>query len=288
MINRDTLLIGDQKTFTYKTSVPKGAKFVIHTPDSASNGVEIVGKPKFDTLSSNGGVNQIQTTIVVTSFDSGSHFVPKMPALVLRSDGSTDTIWFGGERVEYTTIQIDTTSYKPYDVKGQVEYPITLAEVLMWSGGALLFAALIILIIRYLKRRRANRGFFEAQVADEPPYLRALRELENIKSQKLWQSGKEKQYYTHITDVLRGYIESRFNIPAMEYTSAEILRELSGRVTDEQALKVLRELLNVADLVKFAKYKATVEENEGAVPAAIKFVNGTYEADKESNIEKEV
>jgi hypothetical protein len=273
---KDTLLIGDQQIISFKANVPKGAKLIIPKPDSTLKGLEVVGNPQIDTISQNGNNLELLAKLKITSFDSGSHYFPKMPAIIIKPGGGTDTIWYGDKSYEYSTIQIDTTTYKPYDVKGQRTYPVTLAEILLWSGGMLLFALLIWVLIRYIKRRRANRRFFEIASPDEPPYLVALRELEKIRAQKLWQNNKEKQFYTHITDILRVYIESRFKMPAMEYTSAEILKELTTKGIEVSVYTQLKELLNIADLVKFAKYKATSEENEGAVPAAIKFINGTY------------
>ncbi len=277
MILKDTLVIGDQTTLTFKTQVPKGAKFFFPKPDSALNGLEIVGIPKIDTLSSTSAGTELQTKIVLTSFDSGSHYLPKLPAYIQMPDGSVDTVWFDGKEIQYTTIQIDTTSYKPYDIKGQMEYPITLKEVLLWAGIGLALAFLIYMLVRFIKRRRMNKSFFEKPKQDEPPYLIALRDLEKIRTEALWQNGKEKLYYTYITEVLRVYIEARFNINAMEYTSAEILRDLSKAGLDKANYSILADLLNVADLVKFAKYKATAEENESAIPAAIRFVQGTHE-----------
>lgn len=276
MITKDTLLIGDQTTLTFKTLVPKGAKFFFPKPDSSLNGLEIVGIPKIDTLNTTSAGTELQTKIVLTSFDSGSHFWPKLPAYIQKPDGSVDTVWFDGKEIQYSTIQIDTTSFKPYDIKGQMEYPITLKEVLMWAGIAILFALIVFSIVRFIKRRKMKRSFFEKPKQSDPPYLIALRDLEKIRSESLWQNGKEKLYYTYITEVLRVYIEARFNINAMEYTSAEILRDLSGAGIDKNTFALLKDLLGVADLVKFAKYKASADENEGAVPAAIKFVQNTH------------
>ena len=276
MILKDTLLIGDQTTLTFKTLVPKGAKFIFTKPNSSLNGLEIVGIPQTDTLSQTASGIELQTKITLTSFDSGSHYLPKLPAYIQKADGSVDTVWFDGKEIQYSTIQIDTATFKPYDIKGQMQYPITLKEVLFWSGIVLIFVLLVLMIIRYFKRRKLNRSFFEKPKQDEPPYLIALRDLEKIRGQSLWQNGKEKLYYTYITEVLRVYIEARFGINAMEYTSAEILRDLSKAGVDKSVYTLLVDLLNIADLVKFAKYRASAQENESAVPEAIKFVQGTY------------
>ena len=173
-----------------------------------------------------------------------------------------------------------------HDIKGQMRYPITLAEVLPWIGGALALALLVWLLVRYIKARREKGGLFGKQVQNDPPHIVALRELEKIRGEKLWQSGKEKQFYTGVTDTLRGYIEARYGVSAMEQTSAEIMQSLSDKKVEEKAYRELGELFNVADLVKFAKYVPATNENEEAIPVAVRFVNSTFMQEMEEEKQK--
>ena len=135
--------------------------------------------------------------------------------------------------------------------------------------------ALIVIAVRLWRRWREKRALFIKPAEPDSPYIAALKELENIRKERLWQNNQMKLYYTRITDVLREYIEARFALQAMEKTSAEILTELIPAGIDKSDYNSLKELLEVADLVKFAKYIATESENENAIPAAIRFISST-------------
>lgn len=281
---KDTLLIGKQATLRFKATVNQGDKYHFATPDNPiMQGVEMIGTPKTDTLNIKDGLVNLESRVMITSFDTGSYALPRFHALRIKADGSTDTLWYDGGNLEVTTIQIDTTSYKPFDVKDQMNYPFTVKEALPWAGIALVVIAVAYLIYRVIKNKLNNRDMFGRPVVVDPPHIVALRQLEKIRNEKLWVSN-QKQFYTELTDALREYIENRYGIQAMEQTSAEILEDLSGVNMEPKIYKELAELLNVSDLVKFAKYTALEQECESSVPAAVRFVNSTYlqEVEQES------
>ena len=276
MIQRDTMLIGDQATFSFKTKVPAGSKFYLQNLQrDLGDGVELAGSPVLDTLKSDSNGIEIQTSFTFTSFDSGSHVIPIISGYLENLDGSIDTVKFDAGKLEVTTIQIDTTSYKPFDVKDQMNYPYTVKEFLPWAGILIAFVALVILVVRWWKNRKSKNALFGKPAEPDSPYIAALKELEKIRNQKLWQNNQMKLYYTRITDVLREYIEARFGLQAMEKTSAEILKELLPAGIEKAEYDSLKELLEVADLVKFAKYVASELENENAIPRAIRFISST-------------
>jgi len=276
MIQRDTMLIGDQATFSFKTKVPAGSKFYLQNLQrDLGDGVELAGSPVLDTLKSDSNGIEIQTSFTFTSFDSGSHVIPVINGYLENLDGSIDTVTFDAGKLEVTTIQIDTISYKPFDVKEQMNYPYTVKEFLPWAGILITFVALVILVVRWWKNRKSKNSLFGKPAEPDSPYIAALKELEKIRNQKLWQNNQMKLYYTRITDVLREYIEARFGLQAMEKTSAEILQELLPAGIEKNEYESLKELLEVADLVKFAKYVASELENENAIPRAIRFISST-------------
>lgn len=276
MNQRDTLLIGDQATFSFITKVPAGSNFFLQNLQrDLGNNIELVSQPKTDTLKTDSSGTELQTTFTFTSFDSGSHVIPLINGYLQNPDGSIDTVTFDAGKLEVTTIQIDTTTYRPFDIKEQMTYPYTVKEFLPWIAVAVAAVAIIFFFIRLWKRWRERRSFFTEPSIPDSPYIAALKELETIRNERLWQNNQMKLYYTRITDVLRVYIEARFALQAMEKTSAEILHELRSKEIEESEYNSLKELLEVADLVKFAKYVATETENENAIPRAIRFVSTT-------------
>ena len=197
-----------------------------------------------------------------------------------------DTLRLPEVPLEVTTIPIDTTTYEMYDIRPQFRYPVTFAEILPWVAGALVLAAVITAVCMVVARRRKSRPLFGKPTPQDPPHIVALRDLDRIRGEKLWQTGNQKQYYTEITDTLRVYIEKRFGVKTIERTSAEILTDLSVKDIQPSDYESLKDLFGTSDLVKFAKYTASESENENAVPAAVRFVNDTFMQELESDAEK--
>ena len=107
--------------------------------------------------------------------------------------------------------------------------------------------------------------------------MTAIKELEKLHTQKLWQSGKSKQYYTGLTEILRAYLVGRYHFQAMEMTSAEILACIRELAVEERFAARLKRLLEIADFVKFAKLEPDPEQNEEAYQDAYYFVEETKE-----------
>ena len=276
-LSRDSILIGDQIDWTIELHLAPGEGVRIDTPvDNPVPGVEALSKLLVDTLSAKKGAMDLRGRIVLTSFDSGSYVLPPLYVLIARTDGRIDTLEYAGPTLEVTTIPIDTATFQPYDIKGQIRYPLTFKEVIPWVGLALLVAALVWLLVRWIRLRRQNRDFFGKPVVKDPPHIVALRSLEKTRAQKLWQAGKQKQFYTQVTDAVRQYIAARYEIPALEQTSAEMFQDLEGKDIDPALTDKLKDLFTTADFVKFAKHAASDEENENAIPTAVRFVNETY------------
>lgn len=273
---KDTILIGDQVTLRFKTTLSKGEKFIFPAPSNPiTDGVELIAAPITDTISQKDETFELESRVVITSFDSGSYTLPAFVAYKIKSDGTTDTLSYDGGSLVVNTIQIDTTTYKPFDVKEQMNYPYSLKEALPWAALVALLILFIWFVRRAVKNIREKKNIFGKPIVVDPPHIIALRRLEKLREQKLWMNN-QKEFFTTLTDTLREYIEERYLMQAMEKTSNEILRDLSDKEIDKDIYKELTELLTLSDLVKFAKYTAQEHECENSLPAAIKFINSTY------------
>ena len=305
MLSRDSILVGERVILSTKLSVPDGAPLVAvpyaNTLQSADtierlgadtalqrlSSIEVLKELTLDTVSFKKGVREIDAKVMVTSFDTGAFRLP-LPQVLTGEDKISHNILFQDKLLTVATVQVDTTGFVMSDIKGQIEYPLTFKEVLPWILLVLAVLVLAYIVYRYIKYRKENRGFFGKPKAVDPPHIVALRELEKIRNEKLWQSGKEKLYYTGITDTLREYIEHRFGLTAKEKTSSEILDELKTVELDSRSYEELSKLFSVSDLVKFAKYSPTIGENEEAVPVAVRFVNSTFMSQMAEEADKSV
>lgn len=144
-------------------------------------------------------------------------------------------------------------------------------------------APFLLAAIYLVKRIRDNKPIIRKVKVEPklPPHQVAMKEIERIKQEKVWQKGQPKEYYTELTDALRTYIKERFGFNALEMTSTEIIDKLL-ETNDKEALADLRELFQTADLVKFAKHNPLMNENDANLLNAIDFINETKEKEDEN------
>jgi hypothetical protein len=251
--------------------------------------VEVVHDFVIDTLSFKDGVRKLRAKAIITSFDSGYYKLPAPVILKANKQGGIDTIKLGESSLTVGTIQVDTSSFKPYQLgvkDSQMKYPISFRDFIPWILLLLLLGAIAYCITRYFKLKAQNKDFFGRSKIKIPDHVVALKKLEKLRDEKLWQSGKEKQYFTGITDTLREYIQKRYKFGAMEKTSSEIMESLKDKQIEEKTYTNLEDMFKVADLVKFAKYSPLPDENENAIPAAVNFVNFAYMQELKEQEEK--
>ncbi len=287
VLTRDSILVGDQVVWKTLFTMPENKSLVIAPYGEITGGegskIDVLHDFVLDTVSVRKGIAELEAKLLFTSFDSGYYKLPQ--PLIVAGGENGDTIYFDTPSIAVNTIQIDTASFKAYDIKGQIKYPVTFKEVFPWILLSLFVIGAAYLLYRYIKYKRENKDFFGKPIVKDPPHIIALRELDKLRMQKLWQAGKEKQFYTGIADTLREYIEARYHINAMEKTSSEIMESLADKNVETGPYNELEGLFSLADLVKFAKYSPLESENEEAIPVAVKFVNSTFmqEMEQEKN-----
>lgn len=289
-LSKDTVLIGDHVEWKVLFEVPSDLSMDFDSlADPVVPGVEVLSHFRLDTLSSKRKNVRVEAGAVLTSFDEGEYMLPRRVFYFYRDGEEVDTLHADGLPLVVRTIEVDTSTFMSperaegdetprfSDIKPQFRYPVTFIEVANWVIAALLLAAAVYGAVVIIRRKKAGLPIAGHPAPQDPPHIVALRTLDRIRSEELWKKNRQKQFYTELTDALRLYLEGRFDIQTLESTSAEILADLSGKDLRPDEFAFLQELFGRADLVKFAKYTCTSEENEEAVPSAVRFVNNTYE-----------
>jgi hypothetical protein len=143
-----------------------------------------------------------------------------------------------------------------------------------WLVGVFLLSALCILLWR--KRKLALEG--PPPAPPVPADETALWELQELAKSDWLSTGKIKEFYIAISNILRVYLEQGFGTPALERTTNEILRDLrkASEIPAERQAE-LRDLLDTCDLVKFAKFRPDAAEGMAAHASAVRFVEQTRE-----------
>lgn len=230
-----------------------------------------------------GSKHLIQANYSITAFDTG--FVVLAPiafGFYEADEPVTDSLYTEPLLIRVDFVAIDTTQpYKP--IKAPYNAPMTWREWLPYIAVPLMLVALG-LIIWYLYKRQQNKP--ETVVAPpkppaEPPHVVALRELQAIEGEGLWQAGQYKAYHDRVSTVLRTYVEHRFQLEALESTTGELIMAFAKVPIPRLQVEQLREVLTIADLAKFAKVEPTPEENTKSLALARNFVLVTQQVEQE-------
>jgi len=281
------ILIGDQIGLNIEVYYKPGIRPRLPVlADTLSGHIQIVGRPRTDTLKKDGNAELIRQRYMITSFDSGTFAIPPLVFLFNRN-GQTDTLLSAPQTLSVNYPPADSAR-GIYDVKPPMTAHYTLWDVLRITGYVILaLMALSILLYVILRLKHRKKGFFRKEVPPEPAHVIALRELDRLKEEKLWQQGQLKEYYTRLTEIIRKYVEGRYGVPAMEQTSMEILENLKFTgFEDETTYHALEQLLMLSDLVKFAKELPLPDKNESNMLNAYVFVNHTKQQTTPAGAEK--
>ena len=276
-IDSTTLFIGDQTDLHLRATCEVGEQVQLPMLDEQLiPGIEIVDRTIIDTTTLNDGRIQYNQYLTLTSFEDSLFYIEPLPFV-----SGDDTVW--SESLMLNVVQpfeIDSTDIAITDIKGIYRAPIWWWGILRWVLLALAIVGVGFggyYLINYLQNRMGKKE--EEDLPTEP--LRpaeevALEKLDAIREQKIWQAGQVKEYHTQLTDVLREYIDRRFEVSSAEQTSDETLRAMRPLLSEKKDIfEQLRKMLTLADLVKFAKWTTTPDENETSLRSAYTFVKET-------------
>lgn len=272
-IDSTRMLIGDQVNLVFELEV--GANEQVEFPifkDTLVKNLEVLSVSPVDSQPTGAGIKKLIQRVLVTSFDTGFYIIP---SFYFFNTTKQESLRSEALPLEVLTLEVDTAQGIA-DIKPPYEVPLTFWDILPYILVALLLAG-IGLGIWYILKRKKEKVLPEARPKPaEPAHVWALRELDKLAAQKIWQQGKVKLFHSRVSEILRGYIEFRYEIPALEQTTTEIIDSfLAIQFSDKDLLANLHQSMEISDLVKFAKWEPLPEENEKAIEMAYEFVYKT-------------
>lgn len=269
-----SIQIGEQARLRLSVAQPTNLQVTVPIlSDTITKGIEIVEMVKADTISLSDSRIQVNYDYLITSFDSGFYFIPSYTYAA-----AGDTLQTAPLGLSVTTVTVNPETDDIKTIKPIMDAPFYWSELFTWVGYVLLaflvVSLIIFVLLKYVFKKKVP---FIDQTPQPviPPHIVALEKLEEIKVQKIWQSGDIKVFYTQVTDVLRVYLEGRFGINAMELTSDEIMALVKKEPGLNEVRAALKDLLTLADLVKFAKMVPIENQNERSLLIAFDVVDKT-------------
>ena len=280
------MLIGDQMKVHINVQMPNGSsvKKVDLSKFDKAESIELVNIADWDTLSATNGI-VLNKDLMVTSFDSGYHYIPSIPVSI-SANGKAQTLPTNQIPIEVRTIQTDSTYLAP--IKNIIEEPFKISDVFPYALGLLGFIALLFFGRYFFKKKNQPKEVEVVPEIKRPAHEIAFEKLEQLKKDKLWQQGKIKEYQSQLTYIVREYLENRYDIQALESTTDDILPQLKNANIPDEFSPKLREMLQLADLVKFAKAEPPIEAHDRLMSYAESFVRQTKKSVLQNVEEKRV
>lgn len=275
VIDSIQIFVGQQAHVTLTATAKENAKveFPQFKPmEYITPGVEVLDRQELEQQPQDNGFVSRSMVYTMTSFDDTLYYIPPMTVKIDGKPYKSKSL-----ALKVLTIEVDTLHaeqfFGPKDVQ---DNPFQWSD---WEGpfwlSVLMLVLLAVAYYLYLRLRDNKPIISHIRIVKRLlPHQKAMKEIEQIKADKMVSSENSKEYYTKLTDTLRKYIVERYGFNAMEMTSSEIIERLMAS-QDQKALDELRQLFTTADLVKFAKYSTLINENDANLVNAIDFINQT-------------
>jgi hypothetical protein len=249
-LDRTQLLIADQAKLTLEVTVPKGTQiqgFDTSVLDSLKN-IEWMDKGKLLVRQENDSLIGRQE-FVMQVWESGNYTIPQIQ-FYIATDGLPTAITNQIDFTVKTFENLDSLKINP--IKPILVEPSVWQDYLPQMLGGLAVLLAIGGLIWWFNRKKQPEKVVKTIAPTLSAAQIALQKIEKLRADRLWQQGKVKEYYSELTFILREYLESQYQIQALERTSDEILAQLNAK-GDNFPMKSIKALLQLADMVKFAK-----------------------------------
>jgi hypothetical protein len=274
VLDSQQILIGDQVNLDLTVELRDNSKVAWpFFKDTITGQLEIVQVSVPDTTVKETGETVLHQRLVITSFDTGFMVLP--PISFIFNDDSLQVLTTEPYLIFVSDIPVEMEA-DIKDIKEPYDVPFNWKKWLKWILLGVLLVVLIVLgIYLYRKYRKQPEEPSARPKPKRPAHELALEKLEELRQKKLWQNNRTKEFYVELSDIIREYIEFQFDVLALEMTTQETIASLKLAGIDDDKLKRLKEMLQMADLAKFAKYQPLPNENEACFDTARKFVSET-------------
>lgn len=223
----------------------------------------------------------------ISVYDTGKFTIPPFPIAYFPNDTSNQF-----KIIEASAIDIYVKSVISGDDAKElkdIKFPIWIPfNYSFWISVAVII--ILVVVIGYLgyllwKRRKEKGYLFSPPPPPRPAHEIALEALEELYQSDLLEEKQYKEFFSRLSDIIRMYLEGRYFFSALEETTPEIMRDAIINVEQKELLDDLKNILELSDLIKFAKYIPEKKKIDEAKVQSLHFVNTTkliYEVDEEN------
>ncbi len=229
----------------------------------------------------------------ISVYDTGRFVIPAFPVAYFPSDTSQKFLLMEASAIEIFVNSVLSAEGENElkDIKPPLEIPF---DYWFWISIAAVF--LLLVTIGYIgyrlwKKRKEQGYLFSPPPPPIPPHIKALEDLQKLFDSELIEQHQYKEYFIRLSDIMRIYLEGRYEISALEETTMEILRDIEKYIDDKDLKDQLLQILSVSDLVKFAKHhpdKETIDQTNQSCVIFVERTRPIFIIDEENNTSEAV
>jgi hypothetical protein len=248
-------------------------------PDTMDRGLFLLKAYPIDTIKGTDGMNRYQQKLIVSAFDTGSYTIPAFDlGYQIIGKAYSGLVSTTPVTLRFSLVEMDEQE-EIRDIKDPMKVGIGWTEIAPWF--ILVWAlVLIAMLIRQWWIKRGRKAVPEiskpTSTATLLPWETAMAALLRLKQSALLADGQIKPYYTALSDILRIYLRDGLKIDAPELTTRETLHRLQTQsLVNVHSKQQIKRILELADMVKFAKAKPNIPESMEMLELAREFISGT-------------
>lgn len=223
-------------------------------------------------------MNTYRQNMLIQHFDTGEFVLSQIPFVSSEGDTFyTDSII----NISFLPVVLDTTN-AVFDIKEPREVPFNFSEAKPFVYGSLVFILVLLLVYYLIQKFSHKKPVLEEEIVELIPCnIEAIDALKNLESAGLCDRGEIKSHYVQLTDILRNYFDREYELDTVESTTHEIVSLLKSKKIDALLLKEINELLEEADLVKFAKSSPDGFTNDRFMKSSFTIVQDCHKMNEE-------
>ncbi|MBX2923322.1 MAG: BatD family protein [Chitinophagaceae bacterium] len=251
-VDRSQVLLGEQIRLKLEINASSAQSVTqwFNVPDSF-NHLEIIEKTPVDS-SLEGGIKKYIQQFTITGFDSGVWNIPPFPVAVAGKTYHTQPV-----TITVVPVQLQDSTY--HDIREIINVPEEKTPWWYWVAGILSLALIAVLVWLWMRSGKKQPVAAAPTIEKRSALQEALEKLLQLQQENLPAKGEWKKYYSVLSEIVKTYSSKRFTLPALQYTTDELLVNLTAGASRE-TLGKLAESLRIADAVKFAKYQPGTEQ----------------------------
>jgi hypothetical protein len=271
----NAMLIGDHLRLLISVEAPKGV--TVTAPDLATalktNAWELISleEPKVEALDGNRNMHQIE--LKVTAWDAGDKQIPAF-TFTANDAGTPQTA-----SSQIVNIRIDAPAVVDStfvaDIKTIIEVPTSWWDY--WLYFLIIGSVLILAYPTYLLVKKYKAGTLFPKSIPETIETIALKKLAALEASDLLAKKQLVEYHAQASFILREYLQARFQVRALYITTLETMLTVGGHPQVLPYRDGIQEILETADLVKFAKASPLDAAHVFAIATIRKFVESIAE-----------